>query len=83
MNEYTPNTEDLRRAWWMDNDNPADNEGESDLSFDRAIAEIRADAWDEGAKWAAVEAGAIRDERNAFLAPGDNPYRAQRKGADK
>jgi hypothetical protein len=41
-----------------------------------ALVVAKADAWDEGAKWAAVECGAIADERNEFLVPGDNPYRA-------
>lgn len=31
-------------------------------------------AWDEGARWAAVECGAIDDERQAWIAPGENPY---------
>ncbi len=39
---------------------------------DRQVAER---AWDEGARWAAVECGAIDDERQAWIAPGDNPYR--------
>lgn len=38
---------------------------------DRQLAER---AWDEGARWAAVECGAIDDEREEWLAPGDNPY---------
>lgn len=37
---------------------------------------LLAQAWDEGAKWAAIELDAIRDERNMWLAPGDNPYRS-------
>ncbi len=41
-----------------------------------ALQAVKAAAWDEGAKWAAVECGAIRDERNGWIAPGDNPYRA-------
>lgn len=35
---YTPSREDLRRAWWMDTENPADNEGESDVAFDAFFA---------------------------------------------
>ena len=38
---------------------------------DRQVAER---AWDEGARWAAVECGAIDDERQAWIAPGDNPH---------
>lgn len=44
-------------------------------------AEIRADAWDEGALWAAVETGAIRGESDPFLVPDDNPYRTPRPPA--
>ena len=40
------------------------------------IARERAAAWDEGAKWAASNT-----EHNAFLAIGDNPYRAAGAGA--
>lgn len=36
---------------------------------------VRAAAWDEGAKWAAVECGAIDNEDTLWVAPGDNPYR--------
>jgi len=38
---------------------------------DRRLAE---EVWAEGALWAAVECGAIRDETERWLAPGDNPY---------
>lgn len=38
---------------------------------DRQVAER---AWAEGARWAAVECGAVDDERQVWLAPGDNPY---------
>jgi hypothetical protein len=34
---------------------------------------VRAEAWDEGAKWAAEECGVT----GPFLAPGDNPHRAE------
>lgn len=45
-----------------------------------ALATVKAAAWDEGAKWSAVELGAIDDEKNAFLAPGDNPYEGHANG---
>lgn len=41
----------------------------------RAAVERDAKKWDEGAKWAAVELGAIDDERQAWITPTDNPYR--------
>lgn len=43
-----------------------------------ALRQVKAEAWDEGAKWAAVECGAIRDEAVAWLTPGDNPYRIEK-----
>lgn len=33
-----------------------------------------AQAWEQGAKWAAVECGAIESEQVGWLVPGDNPY---------
>jgi hypothetical protein len=41
------------------------------------LASVKADAWDEGALWSAVECGAISNEKNGFLAPGDNPWRGE------
>jgi hypothetical protein len=38
------------------------------------LAAAKADAWDEGARWAAVEAGVITSPVG-WLSPGDNPYR--------
>ena len=35
----------------------------------------KAEAWDEGAIWAAVECNAIDDETQPWIADGDNPYR--------
>lgn len=48
------------------------------FTADALAAELRkaqAEAWDEGARWAAVECGTILHEGQEFLAPGDNPYR--------
>jgi hypothetical protein len=39
-----------------------------------ALARVREAAWNEGALWAAVEVGAIGDEREGWLTPADNPY---------
>lgn len=38
---------------------------------DRRIAEK---AWAEGAMWAAVECGVVKDEHAHWLVPADNPY---------
>lgn len=43
---------------------------------DEDLDTIRADAWDEGARWAAVEVGATENEQEPWLTDGDNPYRA-------
>jgi len=39
---------------------------------------IKADAWDRGAIWAAVECGVIPNEGVAWLVDGDNPNRSAR-----
>lgn len=41
---------------------------------DRLITHARREAWTDGARWAAVECGAIPHEGVAWLAPGDNPH---------
>jgi hypothetical protein len=37
--------------------------------------EALAEAWDEGARWAAVEMGVYPNESQQWLVPSDNPYR--------
>jgi len=67
--DYTPTTEEVETHW-------ADVGFASDrASFRRWLDAERAAAWDEGAKWAASNT-----EHNAFLAIGDNPYRAAGTG---
>jgi len=48
---------------------------------DRTVAER---AWEEGARWAAVEFGndASADESRVGLVPSDNPYRKERGSTD-
>ena len=36
-----------------------------------------AQAWEQGALWAAVECGAIDSEQSQWLAPGENPYEGE------
>ena len=45
------------------------------------LTKMKAEAWEKGALWAAVECGAIRDEREFWLEPGDNPYTDDKMGA--
>jgi len=42
--------------------------------FDAAIRSVKFDAWADGAAWAAVQAGAIQNVRQPFVADGENPY---------
>lgn len=44
MSDYTPTTEEVRKAWadWVTSDWLATEQ------FDRWLAEVRADIWDEG-----------------------------------
>lgn len=47
------------------------------VDTDAVLREVRAEAWDGGALWAAVECAAIASESEPWLAPGDNPYRTE------
>lgn len=46
-NEYTPDI-DLMRSYWIDVNSFEDDPDEAGKEFDRAIAKIKADAWEEG-----------------------------------
>jgi hypothetical protein len=70
--DYRPETEEIRDQYakafgWQ-------VEARLEI-FDRWLASVKAEAWDEGALWAAVECDVIRDESVPWLALGDNPYR--------
>lgn len=49
--------------------------GYSRADVSELVRSIKADAWDSGALWAAVECGVIPTERTRWLCGGDNPYR--------
>lgn len=51
------------------------------VEHDRLVAER---AWEEGARWAAVEFGrdAFVDESRVGLVPSDNPYRKEQENGD-
>ena len=84
---YTPTTEEVRARFLFNRDRFCDEHTQSEWfcmdshiqDWESWLAEHdrkkQAQAWEEGAKWAAVEAGATRDERNNWLVPSDNPYR--------
>lgn len=40
-----------------------------------ALMSLFAAAWEDGARWGAVDFGHIEDEDRVQLVPGDNPYR--------
>lgn len=44
---------------------------------DYILREAKAEAWDEGARWAAVECRALETEGEPWLTPSDNPYREE------
>ena len=54
---------------------------EAEAEFDAWLAEhdreVKAEAWDEGALWAAVECRAIENENEVWITSGDNPYREE------
>ena len=52
------------------------------VEHDRLVAER---AWEEGARWAAVEFGrdAFVDESRVGLVPSDNPYRKEQEESKK
>jgi hypothetical protein len=84
MREYTPKTEQVRRFWryganaWLNSsadDRDRGPNGSFGAEFDRWLAEVKAEAWDEGAMYAAVECNAIDDESEPWIATSENPYR--------
>ena len=53
--------------------------GFTSAEISELVRGIKADAWDKGARWAAVESGVIPSEHVPWIVPDDNPYR--REGA--
>ena len=53
--------------------------GYTEAEISELVRGIKADAWDKGARWAAVESGGIPSEHVPWIVPDDNPYR--REGA--
>jgi hypothetical protein len=80
MSQYTPTTRRVADVWERQTDGDhsgasGDEYREFAAQFDRWLAGVKAEVWDEGALWAAVECGAVDDEKNQWLAIGENPYR--------
>jgi hypothetical protein len=74
MSEYETSSQGVRDCYSLNAETHAVSP-ERGERFDRWLASVKADVWDEGALWSAIECGAISNEHNDFLAPGDNPYR--------
>ena len=87
MSEYTPTTGDIKIAWAVEVDEIGHAAVVPDrvVQFDRWLAErdrlVAERAWEEGARWAAVEFGrdAFVDESRVGLVPSDNPYRKEQE----
>ena len=83
MSDYTPTTEEVRKILATCNPDVVYNH---DLvsEFDRWLAEVKAQAWEEGCRWGAVEFQSLErklyDEDKVEVTDADNPYR-QGKGS--
>ena len=78
MSDYTPTTGVVEDAACFPRDilvDPRPTLSHSD--FGRWLATVKAEAWQEGALWAAAECGVIEPDcpPELWLTPGDNPYR--------
>ena len=78
MTDYTPTTEEVRKAWKMmpdDRYNKGDLMGQltSGIEFDRWLAEVKAEAWEEGIT--AFDQAIIKDVDDPWSQLPDNPYR--------
>ena len=48
MNDYTPSTDEIRHYWAVQGVKRAPRRAERSVEFDRWLAKIKAEAWDEG-----------------------------------
>lgn len=78
--DYTPTTEDIRAGWEYATAVIGD---EGTAQFDRWLAEVKAEAWEEGCRWGAVEfqtlEAKLEDEDKVQVTDADNPYRGANK----
>ena len=74
-NPYTPTTEQVRAGYaWRDNVGSKTYETE----FDRWLAEVKAQAWEEGIT--AFDQAIIKDVDDPWSQLPDNPYREEEPG---
>lgn len=48
MSEYTPTTDEVRASYSWDRVYGSDDRDESRIEFDRWLAQVKAEVWDEG-----------------------------------
>ena len=61
--EYVPSEDEMRRAYWLTR--MLDHYADVDAAFDRFLARVRRDAWEEGAQ---------HGSRSPGYYPDENPY---------
>lgn len=76
---YTPTTEEVRAAFRKGS--RIDWNSRRGRLFDRWLNEVKAQAWEEGCRWGAVEFqtldGKLYDEDKVQVTDADNPYRQE------
>lgn len=77
MDDYTPTTEEVREQYWAASGEPTRAAWSARAEFDRRLASVRADAWDEGnqAGWDDGANAQVRSEVTVTL----NPYRGEKQ----
>lgn len=70
MSDYTPTTEEVRRSHWLGTAMRSTDHLRENAAFNRWLAEVRADAWQDGAYHIAG-----KDNELVHVADTENPYR--------
>lgn len=73
MSDYTPDEEQVREQYTREQPPKIGSVAEKHAEFDRFIASVRAEAWDEGRE--AFEAAHRWDNAEPWQHLADNPYR--------
>ena len=68
---YTPDEFNVRMAWVTTGIGPEDN---LNAEFDRFVAKVKADAWDEGYRAGSQDMSDLRAGRLTFQTITSNPY---------
>ena len=84
MSDYIPTTEEVRNQYSGFSTSNSNHTGQVYLNFagfDRWLAEVKAEAWEEGCRWGAVEFqtldGKLYEEDKVQVTDADNPYRQE------